>query len=91
MFSLVAKVINIVLASSKQSNVLREKHGIVVIEALKNGEFQSGQVMNQETTLKCSGDTWWSSHYNTLISIITVFSSITDVLEIIVNDASNYE
>ncbi|XP_024042883.1 uncharacterized protein LOC18048465 [Citrus clementina] len=47
--------------------------------------------MNQEITLKRSGDTRWSSHYGTLISIITIFSSIIDVLEIIANDASNSE
>ncbi|XP_052292572.1 uncharacterized protein LOC112498222 isoform X2 [Citrus sinensis] len=55
------------------------------------GELKSGQGMNQEITLKRYGDTRWSSHYGTLISIITMFSSIIDVLEIIANDASNSE
>ena len=47
--------------------------------------------MNQEITLNRSGDTRWSSHHGTLISIVTMFSSIIDVLEIIANDASNSE
>ncbi|KAL9448178.1 hypothetical protein AB3S75_015616 [Citrus x aurantiifolia] len=47
--------------------------------------------MNQEITLNHSGDTRWSSHRGTLISIVTMFSSIIDVLEIIANDASNSE
>ncbi|KAH9783053.1 TTF-type domain-containing protein [Citrus sinensis] len=91
LFSLVAKVINIVAALSKRYEILKEKHAIAVIEALKTGELKSGQGMNQEITLKRSGYTRWSSHYGTLISIITMFSSIIDVLEIIANDASNSE
>ncbi|ESR54916.1 hypothetical protein CICLE_v10018973mg [Citrus x clementina] len=86
-----AKVSNIVAASSKRYDILKEKHVVAVIEALKTGELKSGQGMNQEITLKRSGDTRWSSHYGTLISIITIFSSIIDVLEIIANDASNSE
>ncbi|KAH9783019.1 TTF-type domain-containing protein [Citrus sinensis] len=91
LFNLVAKVINIVAASSKRYEILKEKHAIAVIEALKTGELKSGQGMNKEITLKRSGYTRWSSHYGTLISIITMFSSIIDVLEIIANDASNSE
>ncbi|XP_024043077.1 zinc finger MYM-type protein 1 [Citrus clementina] len=91
LFSLVAKVINIVAASSKRYEILKEKHAIAVIEALKTGELKSGQGMNQEITLKRFGYTRWSSRYGTLISIITMFSSIIDVLEIIANDASNSE
>ncbi|KDO39188.1 hypothetical protein CISIN_1g043976mg [Citrus sinensis] len=54
---LVAKFINIVAASSKQFDILREKHSIVVNEALKIGELKSGQGMNQEINLKRVGDT----------------------------------
>ncbi|XP_052291975.1 uncharacterized protein LOC102612274 [Citrus sinensis] len=91
LFSLVPKVINIVAALSKRYEILKETRAIAVIEALKTGELKSGQGMNQEITLKRSGYTRWSSHYGTLISIITMFSSIIDVLEIIANDASNSE
>ena len=71
LFSLVAKVINIIAASSKRYDILKEKHAVAVSEALKTGELKSRQGMNQEITLKRSGDTRWSSHYGTLISIIT--------------------
>ena len=37
------------------------------------------------------GDTRWGSHYGTLISIVTMFSSIGDALEIITYDGSNSE
>ncbi|KDO37473.1 hypothetical protein CISIN_1g037865mg [Citrus sinensis] len=41
---LVAKVFNIVAASSKRSDIHREKHVVAVIEALKMGELKSEQV-----------------------------------------------
>ncbi|KAH9793908.1 TTF-type domain-containing protein [Citrus sinensis] len=72
-----AKVINIIAASSKRSDILREKHVVAFsCSALKTGELKSEQSMNKEITLK---------------RIITMFSSIIDVLEIIANDASNSE
>ena len=91
LFNLVAKVININSASFKWFDIFKEKYVVVVIEALKTGELESGQGMHQKITLKRSDDTKWSSHYGTLISSITMFSSIIDVLEIIANDTSNFE
>ena len=64
---------------------------MLVIEALRNSEISSGQGLNQETSLRRFGDTCWGSHYGTLISIVTMFSSIGDVLEIITEDGSNSE
>ncbi|XP_077239725.1 uncharacterized protein LOC143880628 [Tasmannia lanceolata] len=55
-------------------------------EALENGELSNGQGLNQETTLKRAGDTRWSSHYRTLVSLEYMFSSIFDVLDLIVKD-----
>ena len=41
--------------------------------------------------MKRHGDTRWGSHYGTLISLITLLSSIIEVLEIIVDDGMNSE
>ncbi|KDO39207.1 hypothetical protein CISIN_1g040941mg [Citrus sinensis] len=60
------------------------------VEALDDGELSSGRGLNQEVTLKRSVDTCWSSHYGTLLSIITMFPYIIYVLEIISNE-ENYE
>ena len=62
-----------------------------ISEGLQNGEISSGRGLNQHTSLKRFGDTRWGSHYGTLISLIFMFSSITEVLEIIVDDKSNFE
>ena len=62
-----------------------------IAEALESGEILSGRGLNQEISLKCPGDTRWGSHYGTMISLITLFSSIIDVLEIVVDDKANFE
>ncbi|CAN6686775.1 unnamed protein product [Malus baccata var. baccata] len=86
LFSIVTILVNVVEASSKRCDLLREKQSIAVIEALNSGEFTSGKDKNQETTLKRAGETRWGSHFGTLVSIMTMFSSILDVLEVIADD-----
>ena len=51
-FNLVAKVFNIVGASCKHRDILREKCSAEVIEALKNNEISTGRGLNQEMSLK---------------------------------------
>ncbi|KAF8389668.1 hypothetical protein HHK36_024187 [Tetracentron sinense] len=90
-FNLVSNVVNVVRASCKHHDILREKQVAKIIEALKNGELSSGHGLNQETSLKRVGDTRWGSHYDTLISLIIMFSSVTDVFEIVDKDCSKME
>ena len=85
-FNLVIKVFNIVGASCKRSYILREKRSAKVIEALKNNEISTGRGLNQEMSLKRSGDTRWSSHYGVLVNLIHMFSSVIDVIETIIED-----
>ncbi|KAK1592913.1 hypothetical protein Q3G72_032324 [Acer saccharum] len=91
LFNIVANVVNIVGASPKRRDILWDKQAMVVFEAIKNGELSNGRGLNQETNLKRFGDTLWGSHYGTLISIITMFPSLIDVLEIIADDGSTSE
>ncbi|KAL7154812.1 hypothetical protein ABFS83_03G028300 [Erythranthe nasuta] len=60
-----------------------------ILEALDLGEISTGRGLNQETNLKRAGDTRWSSHYNTLLSLINMFGAVIDVLELIGGDASS--
>ncbi|KAL4613890.1 hypothetical protein ACB092_07G014500 [Castanea dentata] len=85
-FNLVAKVFNIVGASCKRHDILREKRNAEVIEALKNNEISTGRGLNQEMSLKRPGNTRWSSHYGALVNIIHMFSSVIDVIETIIED-----
>ena len=75
-------MVNIIGASTKRCDILREKQVAKVFEALENNELSSGQGLNQETSLKRPGDTRWGSHYNTIIRIIFMFSSTVEILDV---------
>ncbi|VVA36163.1 PREDICTED: zinc finger MYM-type 1, partial [Prunus dulcis] len=88
LFTMVSNVVNVVGASAKHRDMLREKHADVIFEALNNNELLSGQGLNPETNLKRSSDTRWSSYYNCLISLENMFPSVIDVLKIVRTDGS---
>ncbi|XP_073304597.1 uncharacterized protein [Primulina huaijiensis] len=88
-FRVVGDVVNVVGASCKRSDLIREKHSDFIVEALERGEISSGRGLNQETTLQRAGDIRWVSHYNSLISFISMFFAVIDVLEIISEDDSS--
>lgn len=58
---------------------------------MKVGEITSVRGLNQETEVKKAGDTRWSSHYGTLLSIVSLFSSMIDVLDMIEEDGTSSE
>ncbi|XP_057471076.1 uncharacterized protein LOC130759880 [Actinidia eriantha] len=59
-----------------------------VIEGICSGKIITGRGLNQEATLKRAGDTRWSSHYTTILSVILLFSSVIDVLEVVEKDGT---
>ncbi|XP_028067517.1 zinc finger MYM-type protein 1-like [Camellia sinensis] len=91
LFTLVSNVVNVVETSCKLRDIVREKQAAKVAEALNTRELSSGQGLNQKTNLKCAGDTHWGSHYGTLVSLASMFSTVIDVLEMISNNDSNSE
>nr|XP_034886744.1 zinc finger MYM-type protein 1-like [Populus alba] len=90
-FNFISSIINIVGASCKRMEVIREKQYARIIEGLENGEISSGRGLNQENSLRRYGDTRWGSHYITIICLLAMFSSVLDVLEIIREDGMNSE
>ncbi|XP_008227643.1 PREDICTED: uncharacterized protein LOC103327136 [Prunus mume] len=81
-------LVNIVGASRKRRDMLRDQLQKDVTEALEKDTFPTGQGLNQETCLKRPGDTRWNSHYGTLLSIISIFKSVVKVLKLIIEDGS---
>ena len=71
--------------------MLHQLQASKIIEALDNDEISNGKGLNQETMLKRSSDTRWSSHYDSLLSLITMFSATIDLLEIITDEGSSSE
>ena len=86
LFIFVGSLVNVAGGSCKRRDSLREKQVAKIIEELNVGAISSGKGLNQQTTLKRAGDTRWSSHYGTLISIITLFPSLVELLEEIKED-----
>ena len=85
-FSTITHLLNVVGSSCKRRDHLRECQAKHVVEALGSGELKSGHGLNQERGLQRPADTRWSSHYDTLISLVVQFSSIIEVLEYIAED-----
>jgi len=46
-------------------------------------------MLNQESTITRAGDTRWGSHYDTLLRLASLFPSVCDVLNMILEDSSN--
>jgi hypothetical protein len=90
-FSLVNSIFNVVGASCKRRDILREKQTAEVVKALQNNEMSTGRGLNQEMNIKRPGDTRWSSHYGAIASLIIMFSSVIDTVEDIVEDGLNSE
>ena len=90
LYSLTTRIVNVVGASAKCCDILQEKYEAKIVEALKSGEISTGQGLNQ-TSLKHPSDTRWGSHYGTLLNLISIFSSIVDVLDVIVNEGIHSE
>ena len=88
-FTLTNSLVNVVGCSCKRRDALREKQHENLMKAIENDCLETGQGLNQETSLKRAGDTRWNSHYGALISLITMFSSVVDVLDMIVEDCYN--
>ncbi|XP_062012157.1 uncharacterized protein LOC133728737 [Rosa rugosa] len=89
LFMFVGNLVNVAGSSCKRRDSLREKQVAKIIEELNIGSILSGRGLDQETTLKRAGDTRWSSHYGTLISIINLFPSLVELLEEIKEDGSS--
>ncbi|XP_070676226.1 uncharacterized protein [Malus domestica] len=88
-FAMANSVVNHVGASCKRHDLLRGKLQEELVIAFENDCLITGRGLNQETSLKRAGDTRWNSHYGTLISIISMFSSVVHVLQIVIDDNPN--
>ncbi|XP_029151657.1 uncharacterized protein [Arachis hypogaea] len=91
LFNLLTNLCNVVGASCKRRDMLRDSQMTKTIEALKSGEIFSGRGLNQETALKRAGDTRWGSHYGTILRLISLFPSVVNVLEYVEEDGNNSE
>ncbi|CAN6586744.1 unnamed protein product [Malus baccata var. baccata] len=88
-FATANSVVNHVGAYCKRRDLFRGQLQEELVNAFENDCLITGQGLNQETSLKRAGDTRWNSHYGTLISIISMFSSMVHVLQMVIDDNPN--
>ncbi|KAJ9162419.1 hypothetical protein P3X46_022195, partial [Hevea brasiliensis] len=71
LFNMIASLLNVVGASCKCRDILRESQATEVSEALKTGEMISYRRLNQETSLKRATDAHWDLQLQELNSHFT--------------------
>ncbi|XP_016579003.2 uncharacterized protein LOC107876644 [Capsicum annuum] len=79
-FCLVTNMLNIVGASYKHRDFLRQHQAVKLEELIISEEVHIEQGLNQECELQRSCDTRWGSHCKTLEKFIDIFQSILYVL-----------
>ncbi|CAN1254761.1 Zinc finger MYM-type protein 1 [Linum perenne] len=74
---------NLVGASCKRRDIVRETQAEKVADAIYCGEIETGRGLNQEISLKRPSDTRWGSHFATIVNLELMFSSLIEVLDVI--------
>jgi hypothetical protein len=82
-------VVNSVVSSSKRNDDLHANQVAEMEHLIELGELETGSGANQIGTLKRSGDTRWSSHYDSVCSLIKLYKPTYLVLKDIANTSSN--
>lgn len=88
-FDLLALVVTVVNSSCKRTDMLREIHKDRIQEQIGNGEIETGKGLNQESSLVRAGDTRWNSHLRTIMSLLSLFPDVINVLEYVEDDGEN--
>jgi hypothetical protein len=81
LFDWLSTVLSTIGGSFKNRDLLREKQAKKIEQALQFGELETGSGLNQERELKRAGDTRWGSHFNSLLNMIVMFSSVVEVID----------
>lgn len=89
LFDKLATLLNMIGVSCKRREMIRDFQAQKIVEALEVGDIETGSGLNQELGLKRPGETRWSSHYKTILNVMSLFSTIVKVLVMIGKNGSN--
>jgi hypothetical protein len=81
-------IINVVSASPKRNDELLANQAMEIAHQIELGELDTGRGANQISSLQRPGDTRWSSHYRSILSLKKMFGATISVLRSIANDRS---
>ena len=89
-FSNLVFIINIVTASCKRNDELKEAQALELASKITNDELESGRGLNQISTLKRAGNTRWGSHLDYIFSLLKTFNATYVVLSKITKEGASY-
>ena len=77
-------LLNVVGGSDKRKDIMGEINHEQLTKTLGCGQLKTGRGLNQQQCLQRSRDTRWNSHYKTLKGLVDIFSTIIEVLKVVV-------
>ncbi|XP_025665281.1 uncharacterized protein [Arachis hypogaea] len=89
-FTQLNSIVTIVSASSKRHDQLQEAQAIENANLVVQNELETDKGANQISTLQRAGDTRWSSHFNSICSLVKMFTATNIVLNNIIEDGTTY-
>ncbi|QHN95323.1 Zinc finger MYM-type protein [Arachis hypogaea] len=89
-FTQLNSIVTIVSASSKRHDQLQEAQAIENANLVAQNELETGKGANQISTLQRAGDTRWSSHFNSICSLVKMFTATNIILNNIIEDGTTY-
>ncbi|XP_062152108.1 uncharacterized protein LOC133860537 [Alnus glutinosa] len=89
-FIQLASIINIVGGSSKRHDELQSAQAAEIESLIVSNKIETGKGANQIGTLQRPGDTRWSSHYQSIYSLIRMFGATCSVINNISKEGANY-
>jgi hypothetical protein len=81
-------IINVVSVSPKRNDELLANQAAEITREIELGELYTGRGANQIGSLQRPGDTIWSSHYRSIMSLKKIIAATISVLRSIANDRS---
>jgi hypothetical protein len=88
-FSKLTIIINLICASPKCHTELHYAQAIEIAHMVAAGERETGRGANQIDNLHRSGTTRWSSHFDSICSLIDMYGATITVLESMVQEGSS--
>ncbi|XP_076915661.1 uncharacterized protein LOC143575091 [Bidens hawaiensis] len=79
-FDYLTKIVNIVGASCKRKDLIRQKQHDDFVKRIETGEVCTGKGKNQEMSLARAGDTRWGSHLKTILRLLDLWKPVREVL-----------
>ncbi|XP_076916978.1 uncharacterized protein LOC143576860 [Bidens hawaiensis] len=87
-FDNLAKIVNVVGASCKRKDSIRQKQYDEFVNRIEMGEICTGKGKNQEMSLARAGDTRWGSHLKTIDRLLRLWKPVREVLIALSRDAT---